>query len=1566
MLRPGQIYRVAVNVLKVRNPIVVRAAIQRNGVELTSDSQLIKEGVPETLIMRIPPTSVAGEYKLRVEGLYDGVNGGSVFVNETKVTFSQRSMTIFIQTDKPVYMQKDKVKFRTIPINTELRAFENPIDVYMLNPKRHIMQRWLSRQSNIGTVSLSYQLSDQPVFGEWTIQVTAQGQVEEYSFSVEEYYQTRFEVNITMPAFILDTDRYLTGVVMANYTSGAPVHGNLTLKATIRPTKPSYRNIGMSDEVVKYFTFDESFPFWYHVPITTSRTVPHLKYFYGVYHFRYPLSELEQFVPSLDGMEIQITATVGDRFLDEVIEGFSTVRLYNSTLKISFLGGTPQVFKPTMPFTSYIAVSHQNGSPIEKRRLQNGRMEVSADVVMRGGGRRTLESQSLRMSSENDGIWELKIDLKSSLGLDERRGGEDTLNEIESMKIIASFYDYESQRLTSERISADLLLLSHYSPNSHHLKIITSTKDAKVGEYIIFHVESNFYMETFNYVIMAKGTILLAGQENMQDSIRTFAVSLSAEMAPIATVVVYNIELSGNVVADSLTFPVNGISRNNFTVFINNRKARTGEKVEVAIYGEPGVYVGLSGLDRAFYTMQAGNELTYAKVLKSMATYDEDTNGTFTQTWYSHEGNAEEVVYYPSSTFGIDANRTFEYSGLVVFTDIIVSRRIDMCNETQGFAECLNGRCYRNTSRCDGRRDCEDGTDEANCQYRNHTELLHFRKFRFNRIQRLYENVWLWKDINIGPHGRYIFEMPVPHVPAHWMITAFSMSPRLGFGMIPKPIEYVGVLPFFINVEMPSISHQGEQVGVRVTVFNYMQNDIEATVVLSGSDSYKFVHVEMNGIVRSYNPRTSFGEHQFFIYIKAHDAAVVYVPIVPIRLGDIPVTVTASTLIGRDRVTRNLHVLADGLPQYRHQSILLDLSNRGYVFQYMHVNITETPIIPYDENRYYIFGSNKAYISIVGDVVGPIFPTMPVNATTMLNLPMDCGEQTVFSFAANLYTTQYMRLTNQRNRTLEKEAFYYMNIEYQRTLSFMNKDGSFSLFRSDWNQSSPSVWFTAFCARIFQEASFYEWENYIYIDPVVISSAVEWVIRHQSIEGAFYEVTWLPDRKMNNSLNWEGDSVRFRNISLTAHVLIMLDMVKDLTGGIGAKVAQAQGRAIQWLERNLNLLDKQGEPYEVAIVAYALMMSKAASAEAAFGILIKHSRKEGGLTYWGKEQLPLPPFKMENQKPFLLPRLPYKYDSSNIETTSYALLVYVSRQELFIDSIVKWINAQRLTDGGWASTQDTIWALKALIEYTNRARLRDVLSLNVTIEATALPGKQKFFHVNNKNIAQLQRLEIPQAWGTVKVQAKGAGFAILQMSVQYNVDIAKFQTQPPERAFSLQTRAIFQGRNQSHITYQSCQRWTNVNESTRSGMAVLDVTIPTGYIIQQQKLDAYVLTKNVRNLQRARYQERKVLFYFDYLDETDVCVNFTIERWYPVANMSRYLPIRVYDYYAPERFNETIFDALPTYVLNICEVCGSSQCPYCPIYNVGAIVRAPLIWWLLAITIYTLWTPRRIFAQIFL
>lgn len=186
-----------------------------------------------------------------------------------------------------------------------------------------------------------------------------------------------------MPAFFFTTDKYLRGVVHANYTSGAPVSGNLTLRATIRPITPQnfpgYRveqtdrdkihdrqRYGDRDKELgyeyyrpvileKYFNFDEHFPFWFDRPEYEYDPIPHMKFFYGVFEFNYPMEELERHVPTLDGMEVQITATVGERFYDEIIEGYNTARIYNSSIKVDFVGGSPQVFKPAMPITCYVS-----------------------------------------------------------------------------------------------------------------------------------------------------------------------------------------------------------------------------------------------------------------------------------------------------------------------------------------------------------------------------------------------------------------------------------------------------------------------------------------------------------------------------------------------------------------------------------------------------------------------------------------------------------------------------------------------------------------------------------------------------------------------------------------------------------------------------------------------------------------------------------------------------------------------------------------------------------------------------------------------------------------------------------------------------------------------------------------------------------------------------------------------------------------------------------------------------------------------------------------------------------
>jgi CD109 antigen len=90
------------------------------------------------------------------------------------------------------------------------------------------------------------------------------------------------------------------------------------------------------------------------------------------------------------------------------------------------------------------------------------------------------------------------------------------------------------------------------------------------------------------------------------------------------------------------------------------------------------------------------------------------------------------------------------------------------------------------------------------------------------------------------------------------------------------------------------------------------------------------------------------------------------------------------------------------------------------------------------------------------------------------------------------------------------------------------------------------------------------------------------------------------------------------------------------------------------------------------------------------------------------------------------------------------------------------------------------------------------------------------------------------------------------------------------------------------------------------------------------------------------------------------CFNHTVLRWFPVANISLYRSVFLYEMYArgkkhlylnkncifylyhfSERFIQVLFNSTPLYVLNICEVCGSYQCPYCPHYSHAALVHLP-------------------------
>lgn len=60
-------------------------------------------------------------------------------------------------------------------------------------------------------------------------------------------------------------------------------------------------------------------------------------------------------------------------------------------------------------------------------------------------------------------------------GYEENKRSKELLADVQSMKVSAYFKDG-----LGERANSDLQLLSHFSPNNHHIKVSTSTQHAKV------------------------------------------------------------------------------------------------------------------------------------------------------------------------------------------------------------------------------------------------------------------------------------------------------------------------------------------------------------------------------------------------------------------------------------------------------------------------------------------------------------------------------------------------------------------------------------------------------------------------------------------------------------------------------------------------------------------------------------------------------------------------------------------------------------------------------------------------------------------------------------------------------------------------------------------------------------------------------------------------------------------------------------------------------------------------------------------------------------------------------
>ncbi|XP_054284296.1 CD109 antigen-like [Macrosteles quadrilineatus] len=1514
-VRPAMVYNMAAMVTSEElEDVFVHASISCDNQLVAESTAVLPTNTLNLLPVRVAMSISPGNYSLNVEVKNKGM---VLFRNSSELVFDPRFLSIVVQTSRPIYRAGQEVRFRVVTLQTDLKPFNDGLEIYVLDPDGLIMRRWLSAYTNNGVSSKRFKLPKLVKDGYWKIRVKAWNQIVEQMMRVETYFDPLFEVHVTLPPYITQTVESIVGSVCGRFPTQRLVEGNGTVTLYARKWKN-----------------DESFNMVWTEDV----------FFKGKEHpIQIPTELISSKLGSLDDIEVKLHASITELLSLERVEGFSHSRLISKDIHLRFLCPSPATFKPGFPFYCHIAVFHDGNEKIPQEILKSSRLRIKGDIEEEGGQRIRLsdiiagsgfentwndEENYINDKTKENFVDELSNDNYLQEGV--LHFSFDTSNNTRKLSIKALFVSEEG---TS--VEAALEAVSYFSSTTKFISVSSSSRNLNVDEFAIFHVKSNFRMDSFQYIVVSKSEILLCGEQTVEGSsvTSTFSLSLSRRMAPGFRLLVYHITTDGQLLSDSVFLPVDGFHKYNTELEVHTGKDHKSERVEARVSGGEGAFIGIHATRAPAFNMQAGHEISLGRLVEQFMLLDNSRNFN-KMRWKSQDGTtAAEVNYYMMMDDGLNTNHTFTSAGLNLFTSEDIQQTQAMCDAAPELP-CDANSCYPANKTCDGEVDCTSGFDEIACLISDEVEYK-YKITRTSRNEFLYdmrEGDWGWREIKVNDHEGVEFEpLIAPQTADDWYFTAFSINNDYGFSIIPEPIVFSSRRHLMMHMNGPSSCYAGEQIGLQVDLFNHHHSEALVVLTLKGSPLYKFVHVEAGGSVSSYSARLSSGDHQLLVYMPPESQQHIDFPVVPtVQQGQMEVTVVCTAQTGSIERTLTITVHGGGAMINKHTSVFLDLKNRALVMSYLDIIVEESPIIPYNMTRRYVYGSTSASIELFGDIIGPVFSSVPATMESTLKTSAKGTLARVFEFGVNIWTLHYLRLTNKLQRPFLKEVLFECNAIYAQIIKRFNIDGSFR----NWDSSGFSVWLTAWVLQMLKAASYPDWEFLLFLDPSIPDRSITWLLQFQAPNGSFVEPYPDIDSKLNSQT---------RHISLTAHVLLTLcQCMSMLSGEIKIRAAVASGRAATYLER---LLGSLSDPHLLAVSVYALSVGMGADVELGYHRLMQAQRTNSeGFIFWSPRDIAANPMKKENQRPFLRPRQYQEQDSVAVETTSWVLLILLHREGVTdtAERIVKWLNSVKMTSGGFISPVDTLIAIQSLTEYAFRARLHEITNMDVTIELPTSDNLRTKVHIDNSTVLFQSHLQIPKVWGNVIIQAQGAGQAVAQLDVNYGIDHEMFVEVPTLPSFDLNITEYYSTfRNKSALTIQSCLRWLRDDPPTSSA-ATLEIDSPTGYSMVESEAEVISRLGTHPTLRDGHITYTRSLWFFEKVEKHWTCFNFTLKRWFPVANITLHRQALLYEATARERFVQVVFNSTPLHVLNICEVCGSYQCPYCPHYSSATLQSVSL------------------------
>ncbi|XP_037809399.1 LOW QUALITY PROTEIN: C3 and PZP-like alpha-2-macroglobulin domain-containing protein 8 [Lucilia sericata] len=233
LMKSNRKYTIAVTLHDSTTPCTIRVSIMGRSYNATDN--VLLQPFESKEIDFFPPKLENGNYALLAEGM-----GACGFRNQSVLLIdSSAGPKIYVQTDKSVYKPLDLVQFRVVILDEHTRPvyIREPIRIEIFDSDTNRVKQFKDITLTKGVFTGKFQLSQQPVMGDWEIRTTISGK---YSYQkskkikIQQYTLPKFDIFVDTPENVIPLDPHVIAEIYGKYTFDRYVKGFLTVQLHVQ------------------------------------------------------------------------------------------------------------------------------------------------------------------------------------------------------------------------------------------------------------------------------------------------------------------------------------------------------------------------------------------------------------------------------------------------------------------------------------------------------------------------------------------------------------------------------------------------------------------------------------------------------------------------------------------------------------------------------------------------------------------------------------------------------------------------------------------------------------------------------------------------------------------------------------------------------------------------------------------------------------------------------------------------------------------------------------------------------------------------------------------------------------------------------------------------------------------------------------------------------------------------------------------------------------------------------------------------------------------------------------